>query len=227
MIALDPGAAARSGLILVHLLSFAGAAAAIGLADYAIFARRPVDVRLLQRAAAGVSVALAALWLSGLGVLWIDTRLDPNVLAMRPKTLAKLTVVLLLSANGIALHRCVLPALARAQADPVRAAALPTVIGAASAVSWLFAACIGVDKVVAGSFGYGVVMGLYGLALSAGLSIAWLAVRPALARRLAAPPAPAALNGPGSPASAPRRAPAPARRRRGRARGFRPESAPR
>lgn len=183
---LDFGAAARSGLILVHLLAFSAAATAIAFGDYAIFAGRQVDRALLARAAAGVSAALALLWLSGLALVWIDTRFDPAVLAARPKTLAKLTIVLVLSVNGVALHRCVFPALARAHAPAWRAAALPAVLGAISAVSWLFAACVGVDKVVASTLGYAAVIGAYAAALGAGLVFAWGVVRPRLARKAAA-----------------------------------------
>lgn len=191
MASIDLGAAARSGLILVHLLAFSAAATAIAFGDYAIFAGPRPDRPLLARAAVGVSGALALLWLSGLALVWIDTRFDLAVLATRPKTLAKLTVVFVLSANGIALHRCAFPALAHAHAPAWRSAALPAALGAVSAVSWLFAAFVGVDKVFASTLGYAAVIGAYAAALGAGLAVAWCVVRPRLAR-LAALDEPAA-----------------------------------
>ena len=66
---LDLTAVARMGLILAHLLAFAAAFAAVAFGDFAIFYRRRVNIELLTKAANGVTLALIALWITGLAAM--------------------------------------------------------------------------------------------------------------------------------------------------------------
>ena len=166
---LDLIAVTRMGLILAHLLAFAAAFAAVAFGDFAIFRRRRVDTELLAKAANGVTLALTALWITGFAVILLDTRLDLAVLWSKPKLLAKLSIVGLLTLNGIALHRWVFPMFSQPQDDPHRAAFLPAVLGAVSATTWTFAAFVGVGKAVAPALGYSGFMSLY--AASGGLLV--------------------------------------------------------
>ncbi|MGH6627797.1 MAG: hypothetical protein ACRECD_14875 [Burkholderiaceae bacterium] len=181
---LDITAVIRMALILGHLLAFAVAAAAVAFGDFALFARRRVDTVLLSKAANAATTALTALWISGLAVIWLDTRFDLTVLASKPKLLAKLTIVTVLTLNGIALHRLVFPRVGQPQHDPQRAAILPVVLGAISATTWPFAAFLGVAKALAPVLGYSGFMVLYALALSAGVAIGLKFVRPRLAAQI-------------------------------------------
>jgi len=183
-LAIDLVAIARMTLILLHVLAMAAAGAGIAFGDYAIFARHRIDAGLLHKAGRAVTVALGMLWLSGLAVIWMDTRFEWAVLAVKPKLLAKLTVVTLLSINGVALHGVAFKRLSEVHSEALRAAKLPAVLGAISVVSWLYAAFVGLAKPVAPLLGYVGFMGLYGVALAAGIAMALLLMGPRLAHRL-------------------------------------------
>lgn len=150
MEALDSTAVARMGLILGHLLAFALAAVGIAFGDLAIFRKRRVDTDMLTTAQSVVKWSLYGLWATGLAVIWLDTKFDLAVLATKPKLLAKLSVVVALSANGWLLHRVVFNRFTVAQDDPERAAVLPAIAGAISASSWL-RGCSGLSRCIPSS----------------------------------------------------------------------------
>ncbi len=187
MEALDSTAVARMGLILGHLLAFALAAVGIAFGDLAIFRKRRVDTDMLATAQSVVKWSLYGLWATGLAVIWLDTKFDLAVLATKPKLLAKLSVVVALSANGWLLHRVGFNRFTVGQDDPERAATLPAIAGVISAASWLFAAFIGVGKAVAPLLGFGgfIVMYLAVVSLAIGVSLAF--IRPILAARMLRP----------------------------------------
>lgn len=99
-----------------------------------------------------VIVALIALWLTGIGIVGIDY-LDKGMdYFMNPKLQAKVIIVLLLSYNGILLHRLVLPALQKAGSLlnlGFSARMLALFCGSLSAVSWMYAAMLGVGRPLA------------------------------------------------------------------------------
>lgn len=181
---LDLTALARTALILGHLLAFAVAAAAIALGDFALFGQRRINTALLEKAASGVVAALIALWITGLSVIWIDTRFNLDMLMHADKLLAKLTVATLLTLNGVALHRLAFPRFHQVQRDPDQAAVLPTMLGTCSATSWLFAAFLGVAKAFAPLLGYTGFMILYLVALCTATAIGMAVIRPQLAKRM-------------------------------------------
>ncbi|MBC3937087.1 hypothetical protein H8K47_17155 [Undibacterium sp. CY7W] len=174
----------RMFFMLLHVFAVVAAGMGIAFGDYAIFARHKTDANLLGRAGLAVSVALFVLWVTGLSVIWMDTGFVWAVLATKPKLLAKLTVVILLTMNGIALHKIVFKRLCEAQNEPLRAAKLPAVLGAISVVTWLYAAFLGLAKPVASLLGYVGFMGLYFFLLIIAIATALALVSPRLARRL-------------------------------------------
>ena len=181
---IDPIAIARMLLIYVHVLAIAAAAAAVAFGDFAIFARQRIDKTMLETASWFASIALAALWISGLTVIIMDIGFDLEQLAGKPKLLAKLTVVMVLTANSLALHWVAFPRFYLPQADALRAATLPAVFGAVSATSWIYAAFVGIAKPLAEVFGYSGFIGLFALLLLGAISLALITVRPCLARRM-------------------------------------------
>lgn len=187
MEALDSTAVARMGLILGHLLAFALAAVGIAFGDLAIFRKRRVDTDMLATAQAVVKWSLYGLWATGLAVIWLDTKFDLAVLATKPKLLAKLSVVVALSANGWLLHRVVFQRFTVAQNDPERAATLPAIAGAISASSWLFAAFVGVGKAVAPALGFTGFIVLYLAVVSLAIGVSLAFIRPILAARMLRP----------------------------------------
>ena len=181
----DWNAVLRMGLVYMHLISMCLAAAAVAFGDFAIFSKPGrINALMLEKSAQYVSTTLIALWISGLLITWVDTRFDLALLATKPKILAKLCVVMVLTLNGWALHKWVFPRLQQPQRDPLQAATLPAILGAVSGTTWMFAAFVGVGKPLAPLLGYAGFMGLYGLALMAGVAFALVFVRPKLAQQM-------------------------------------------
>jgi hypothetical protein len=178
---LDITAVTRMALIYVHLLGFAGAAAFVAQGDYALLGQSRIDMTLLRRSARFVSVALAVLWVSGLAVIWMDTHFVLSVLQSKPKLLAKLSIVTILTINGVALHTMAFPRLENAHIDPKRAVLLPCILGGISAATWMYAAFVGVGKAVTPTLGYVGFMGLYAVAVAMGVGMALLVIRKRLA----------------------------------------------
>lgn len=190
--------------LYVHVVACFGAAAAIVLGDLAVFLHRQVDRRLLRRASRWVAKALGVLWVTGLIVIGIDTGFDLAVLLTKGKLLAKFSVVILLTLNGLALHKWALPRLMAPTYEPERTARIPALLGAFSLASWLFAAFLGLAKPLADMLGYAGFMQFYGLSLLLALAVAWHWGRPRLARQLAeytADSAPIAFDPLGPPAN--------------------------
>ncbi len=189
----DPIAVTRMALIYIHVLALAVAAVAVGFGDYAIFARERVNMRMLEQAARFATLALGLLWVSGLAVIVLDIGLDLDVLASKPKLLAKLSVVTVLTINSLALHFLAFPRFATPQADTLQAATLPSIFGAVSAASWLYAAFVGVAKPLAAVLGFSGFMSVFGALIVVSVALAVLTIRPRLASRLI--PAPMAVGG--------------------------------
>ncbi len=181
---LETSALLRMLALYTHVLACFAAAAGVVLGDVAIFMPKRVDRLLLQKSTRLVSWALLALWISGLGLIGIDTGFDPAVMLDKPKLLAKLSVVLVLTLNGWALHRWAFPLLASPQDEPQKAAGLPALLGGISSASWLFAAFLGVAKPLAIVLLYPGFMALYGASLLLAIGAALSLGRQRLARQL-------------------------------------------
>lgn len=178
---LDITAVIRMALIYIHLLGFAGAAAFVAQGDYALLGQARIDMALLRRSARFVSVALAVLWVSGLAVIWLDTQFVWSVLQSKPKLMAKLSIVSILTLNGVALHMLAFPRIENAHRNPQGAVLLPCILGGVSAATWMYAAFVGVGKAVTPALGYAGFMSLYALALAMGVGVAMLVIRKRLA----------------------------------------------
>jgi hypothetical protein len=181
---IDWMAVVRMALVLTHVFAMAAAFAGIAFGDYAIFARKRVDAALLSKAAAAVTVALLTLWVTGLTIIWLDTHFDWSVLSGKPKLLAKLTIVTLLSINGMVLHFVGFTRLCADHAEPLRAARLPAVLGAISVVTWLYSAFAGLAHPLAPVLGYGGFLVLYLIVVCVAITVAWLLMTPRLAKQL-------------------------------------------
>ncbi len=145
----------RLGLIYIHLIACCIALGLIIKHDWAMFRRllrgadtvyRTADMR---EAKTVVGAALLALWLSGTAVICLDIATDGIAYLTNPKLQAKIIVVAVLSLNGCVLHRLVLPAWEAAGSLmnlAPQSHALAIFSGAVSAVSWLYAALLGVGE---------------------------------------------------------------------------------
>lgn len=181
---IEIAAITRMSLILLHIIAVIIAGIGIAFGDYAILLKKHIDTRLLYSSTQIISIALFLLWLTGLAVIWVDTGFDFSLLTSSPKLLAKLTVVSILSANGIALHLLVFKKLRCKEINTRRTAALLTTLGAISLVSWLYAIFVGLAKPVAPLLGYSGFVGLYGTAIMLGVAMALILVKRKVALKL-------------------------------------------
>lgn len=178
----------QQGVLFAHVVAFAVALSAVLREDIAIVKARRVDAERLAEAASTLSLALLALWASGLALAVFDIGLDVEALFAKPKLAAKLVVVTALTANGFALHALALPALRSPAVDLDRPAVLPLILGAISTASWLYASFIGVSRLIAPWMRLADFMLIYAVLLICAIAVALLVVRPrmALARASAA-----------------------------------------
>jgi hypothetical protein len=179
---------ARMFLVFGHLLALVAAAAAVAFGDYALLGQRSINVKMLHQSSRVVAWTLLALFVTGGGIIWVDTHFDLAVLMAKPKILAKLSVVALLTLNGALLHARVLPLLTKTyprRRDASRVASLATKAGAVSAACWGFALFLGVAKPLTPILGYAGFMALFAAAILGALFVAWKVVFPQLTLRVA------------------------------------------
>ena len=145
----------RMGIVYVHLIACCIALGTVFMSDLQL-------VRGLLRSEGGTVEpdhlaglhhtlvrALAALWITGVAIVAMDIwKADTGVL-FNPKLQAKFAVVLLLTLNGLALERVVLPAMKKAGSImrlTFSNRLLAVFVGAVSGVSWFYAAALGVGR---------------------------------------------------------------------------------
>ncbi|GJE18853.1 hypothetical protein [Methylobacterium marchantiae] len=115
-----------------------------------------------------VTMGIALLWISGLGFLGLYAIEAPEKLA-NPKIWAKVTVVAVLTLNGVLIHALVLPRVLRDVRRPMLdgvsrlSAGIFLVSGAISGVSWYFAFALGLLREFNGKVGTGLLLSLWGL----------------------------------------------------------------
>lgn len=176
--------AVRQGLLFAHLVVFAFAIVTVLREDVAILRARRISTRHLRESAQFVALLLVMLWITGVALLLLDVGLDFAALASRPKLFTKLTVVVVLTINGVLLHYIAFPMMTTPQASPRRSSAICTVLGAVSTVSWLYASFVGASRVIAPALSHGGFLALYALALAGALAVGFLVVRPRLKRMM-------------------------------------------
>lgn len=144
-VVLPPTDWARLSLVYVHLLSCAFALVLVLGADWRV-ATGSFTIDLLRRTAHWTTFVLAALWLTGLALVYLDTGMDPEVLVTMPKLLLKLITVTMLTANGVVLHFISFPLIARTGRLTLLQSLALAITGALSTSHWLLAAFVGVAR---------------------------------------------------------------------------------
>ena len=145
----------RMGIVYLHLIACCVALGSVFMSDMQLIKGLirseggAVAADHLQGLHHNLAWALLALWITGLAVVGLDVwNTGANVLA-NPKLQAKFTVVLLLTVNGLALERFVLPAMKKAGALmrlTFTNRMLAVFVGAVSGVSWFYAAALGIGR---------------------------------------------------------------------------------
>jgi hypothetical protein len=138
---------AKTGILIVHLVGLAigiGAATVLDLLIVRCLIKRHVSQELaglVESATVVVAVGLSLVWLSGIGFLLNYYFYNPVGLA-NPKVWAKVSIVAVLTLNGVFVHKAILPLIkrnvGRALFDGVSPAMKGVFLasGAVSATSW-------------------------------------------------------------------------------------------
>ncbi|MDP3886593.1 hypothetical protein [Hydrogenophaga sp.] len=131
------------------------------------------------------TVALAALWATGAGIIALDASVKGWEYFANPKLQAKITVVALLTLNGILLHHRVLPLMKKAgtllnMSFSLRSFAV--FAGSVSAVSWFYAAMLGVGRPLNWKYPLSQILAAYPVLIAGGfaalmLMVAWARYR--------------------------------------------------
>ncbi len=144
-------------LVLGHILALALGLGSALLADWIVLRKLAfgtVNQKAVQQLidlSRAVSAGLVLIWITG-ALLVADNALDAPASVMNQKLWAKLAVVTALTMNAVLLHRIVMPMVRRRVGQPLFEAVfdwrlmVSTLLGAVSAVSWVFAAYLGVAR---------------------------------------------------------------------------------
>jgi hypothetical protein len=149
----------RLGIVYIHLISCCVAIGLVLSSDIAavkqLLSGDPNaghDREHLLSLKRTVSVALIALWITGIAIIWMDVSVKGLSYFENPKIQAKIAVVVLLTLNGFVLHNVVLPMMEKAGSllkMPFNNQFLAIFSGAFSGVSWFYAAMLGVGRPLA------------------------------------------------------------------------------
>ncbi len=146
----------RMGLVYAHLIACCAAIGLILMSDIAMVRqlisgdpRERMDPKHLQELQNTVAMALAALWATGVAIIALDSSFKGWEYFANPKLQAKITVVCLLTLNGVLLHHRVLPLMMKAGSLlnlSFSQRSFAVFAGAVSGVSWFYAALLGVGR---------------------------------------------------------------------------------
>lgn len=164
----------KTALLYIHLLSLAVALGSMLIAEHLISERlmfsrhrkfNPDSLDTVMFASRAVTISLLLLWLTGIGFLVLGYLNDPLYLANQ-KIWAKVSIVVLLTINGIYIHRRVLPRLAHVSEGGllIRGALESVRLRMSFAISiagWLLAAFYGTAKFLNQGYQYAELFGLY------------------------------------------------------------------
>ncbi|MFC3116065.1 hypothetical protein [Cellvibrio fontiphilus] len=156
-------------IVYVHLIAACVAVGIMLIQDLALAKTRgqslsKLAVEELQRAAKTISMALVALWVSGLLLVVIGYAENPQQYLLNQKLWAKFTVVGILTLNGIALHHFSFPRVVSSRGISGLGNIEKTLVvltGVVSSVSWLFACYLGIARPWNYTVNYSFVMTVY------------------------------------------------------------------
>jgi hypothetical protein len=146
----------RMAVVYLHLIACCVAIGLVLTSDIAMVKQlikgdpnERMDAQHLADLQRTVSRALIALWATGVAIVTLDASIKGWGYFANPKLQSKIAIVTLLTINGFALHKYVLPLLQKAGSllklsFSQRMLAIFT--GAVSGVSWFYAAMLGVGR---------------------------------------------------------------------------------
>nr|WP_315463458.1 hypothetical protein [uncultured Rhodoferax sp.] len=169
--------AVRQLVLFAHTLVFAFAIVAVFREDVALLTSRRINSRQLKVTGRTMAWLLGLLWLTGGALILLEPSMTWEGLFAKPKLMAKLTVVSLLTLNGLLLHWIVFPMLTQPQRRPDFASLVCVIVGTVSSVSWVFASFVGVARLIAPAMSYIHFLTLYLVSLSIGMVVGLSFVR--------------------------------------------------
>lgn len=182
----------RMGLVYAHLIACCAAIGLILMSDIAMVKQlisgdphERMDPKHLLDLQNTVALALVALWVTGVGIIALDASFKGWEYFTNPKLQAKITVVCLLTLNGVLLHHRVLPLMMKAGAllnMSFSQRSFAVFAGAVSAVSWFYAAMLGVGRPLNWKYSLGEILAAYPALIACGfatvmLLLAWAQYR--------------------------------------------------
>lgn len=175
----------RLGIVYFHLIACCVAIGLVLTSDIAMIRQllsgaTAQDDQHLAQLKSTVSLALAALWITGIAICWFDASSKGLAYFLNPKLQAKIGIVMLLTLNGVLLHGAVLPALEKAGSLlqlNLNQRLLALFAGALSGVSWFYAAALGVGRPLSWKYSLLELLAAYPLLIAAGFGTMLLVTR--------------------------------------------------
>lgn len=178
----------RMAIVYAHLIACCVAIGLILMSDIAMIRqlisgnpRARMDPKHLHDLQNTVALALIALWITGAAIITLDASSKGWSYFANPKLQAKITVVCLLTLNGFLLHHRVLPLMKKAGSllnMSYSQRSFAVFAGAVSAVSWFYAALLGVGRPLNWKYSLSQILALYPVLIVSGfaalmLLLAW------------------------------------------------------
>ncbi|WP_137920030.1 hypothetical protein [Hydrogenophaga sp. 2FB] len=182
----------RMAIVYAHLIACCAALGLILMSDIAMVKqlisgdpRERMDPKHLQDLQNTVAMALVALWATGVAMIALDASFKGWEYFANPKLQAKITVVCLLTLNGVLLHHRVLPLMKKAGTllnMSFSQRSFAVFAGSASAVSWFYAALLGVGRPLNWKYSLPQILAAYPVLIAGGfiglmLLLAWAQYR--------------------------------------------------
>lgn len=168
----------RLALVYAHLIACCVAVGLVLMSDVAMVRQlmsdaptQRADPRHFEELQDTVVLALAALWASGALIVALDTSFKGLEYFGNPKLQAKITIVTLLTFNGVLLHHRVLPWMQKAGnllhlSFGQRMFAV--FAGSVSGVSWAYAALMGVGRTLSWKYSLSELLAAYPVLIASG-----------------------------------------------------------
>ncbi|MCL4419581.1 hypothetical protein M1146_05795 [Patescibacteria group bacterium] len=169
----------RTIIIFAHLMVFAFAITTLYKSDLKLIYNRPKSNEI-KSMGNHMLIYLIVLWLTGLGVIYIDTAFDFEKILSAQKLLTKLSCVLVLTINAFIIHFVAFKKLTKetlTKSDMI----FMSISGAISTASWTFAGFLGIAKPLVKHLSLSNFLSLYALVVIGATAVA-IALTPMITR---------------------------------------------
>ena len=171
----------RLVVVYIHLIACCAAIGLVLISDYAMIKKlakgdysTPDDIAYLPQVMRVVAASLVTLWISGIAIVYLDVSVNGLEYFSNPKLQAKIAIVLILTINGFLLHGAVMPAIQKFRGMlhmPFNPLMLAIISGAVSAVSWFYAALLGVGRPLSWKYSLLQLLAAYPFLIAGGVAV--------------------------------------------------------